>query len=219
MNKKIVLLLTCVLVFGLGCEKVEQESVKDLPWMVNADDVMETRVLSLGVGKDSLATVTEVVRKIPEIVAFQSQDGSYLIEAYFPRVKQGPLQGSLVVEVDVKDVDLTGYAKFDKPGKPMPSGKRKFVLSKTGLIGANKLRVWKLAYMPATNYTEDLLEKYFGKPESKAEVNAMLENWFYPSKSLLITFDKEGREVFYYSARQEYQRLLDSVQQLQNKND
>ncbi|MEE9352027.1 MAG: hypothetical protein V3U78_07170, partial [Thiotrichaceae bacterium] len=108
-------------------------------------------------------------------------------------------------------VDLAGYAKFDKPGKPMPSGKRKFVLSKKGIEGANELRVWKLAYLPEANYSNVQLRQFFGEPENIKVVTSEIDAWFYPSKSLVIIYDKEGREIFYYSARKEYQRLVDSV--------
>ncbi len=217
MSKKIGLSLLAILAvvfliaFGLFSMPSREVQVTHLPWQINAEDGQKTQVMLLNIGRDNLSTVTEGVRKIPEIAVFRNPAGEYLIEAYFSKVKRGPLQGSLAAEVDIEGVDLAGYAKFDKQGKPMPSGKRKFVLSKMGILEANKLRVWKLAYLPSTNYSATQIEQFFGKPESKKTVTAEIERWFYPAKGLVITYDQEGREVFYYSARKEYVRLVDSL--------
>ncbi len=216
MSKKIILsLLVVILAIILISIKLLKVSdgivVKDVPWLINSENPQQTNVLSLHIGVDDLATTTENIKKIPEVAAFKSPDESYLIEAYFSRVKQGPLQGSLATEVDVEGIDLTGYARFDQTGKPMPSGKRKYVLSKTGIMGANKLRVWKLAYLPSTDYSIEELTRLFGEPKRKQTVTSNVENWYYPEKGLIITYDKENHEVFYYSARAEYERLIKAI--------
>lgn len=220
MNKNKVLSLVAILVvvalvvaslFIMSSREVVVTGVKNLPWQIDVENIERSEVFSLRVGNDSLAAVTEAIRKIPELAVFQNTDGGYLIEAYFSKVKLGLLRGGFAAEVDIAGVDLAGYAKFDKPGKPMPSGKRKFVLSKKGIEGANELRVWKLAYLPGANYSGVQLQQFFGVPEGTQAVTNVIEAWFYPSKSLVIIYDKEGREIFYYSARKEYQRLVDSV--------
>ncbi|MEE9304059.1 MAG: hypothetical protein V3U84_09750 [Thiotrichaceae bacterium] len=208
----VVLLMVMASVFPISSWSSRDERVvADLPWQINAKDEEQTRVLGLVIGSESLAAATENIRKIPEIAVFQNPEGGYLIEAYFSKVKRGPLQGSLAVEVDIEGVDLAGYAKFGTQGKPMPSGKRKFVLSKTGILGANKLRVWKLAYLPGAHYSAIQIQQFFGEPASKVVATNSIENWLYPAKGLIVSYDKEGREVFYYSARQDYNRLLNSV--------
>lgn len=213
MNKKPLLFLIAVLLAVMmisGCE-TERHDVKNLPWQIIAEDDKKTVVFSLQVGKDSLLQVVEKLKKIPELAAFVSPDKTKLIEAYFSSVRVGVLQGSFAMEVDIKNVDLSAYARFEKGGKSMPSGKRRYQLSKTGILGANSLRVWKLAYLPSTNYTSEQIKQFFGQPETIKAMTKMIEYWYYPEKSLVVTYDKEGREIFYYSAKAEYDRLLKSL--------
>lgn len=214
MSKKILWLFVALLAVGLVISGMfafegKQITIKNPPWIVNAENESVTRVFGVQVGKDSLLDVVAIIKKLPDLAVFVSPDKSRLIEAYFSRV--GKLQASYVAEVDVENVDLSVYAKFDEQGKPMPSGKRKYTLSKTGISGANALRVWKMAYLPATNYSEEQIEQFFGKPESKAIATATVEYWFYPLKGLIISYDKAGREVFYYSAKAEYEKLKQSL--------
>ena len=220
MNKKILGLFVILSAIGLGISWMlsfegKQITIKNPPWQVNAENAFVTDVFGVQVGGYSLLEVVESLKKVPELAAFVNPDNSQFIEAYFSRV--GKLQASYVAEVDVENVDLSAYARFDEQGKPMPSGKRKYVLSKTGITSANTLRVWKMAYLPATDYSEALIEQFFGKPESKEAAAKNIEYWYYPAKGLVIAYDKEGREVFYYSARAEYEKLKRSLPKKMNE--
>lgn len=214
MNKKTLWLFVALLVIGLGVGWIssfegKQITIKNPPWKVNTKNESVTDVFGMQVGKDSLLKIVETLKKVPELAAFVNPDGSRLIEAYFSRV--GTLKASYVAEVDLENTDLSTYARFDGQGKPMPSGKRKYTLSKTGISGSNTLRVWKIAYLPSTNYSEAQIEQFFGKPESKEAAAETIDYWYYPMKGLIVAHDKDGREVFYYSARSEYEKLKQSV--------
>jgi len=183
-----------------------------LPWQINIENEKTLQVFSLHVGQDSLSAVVKKLRKLPELALFEDAEGVRQIEAYFSRVKLAMLEGRMVAEVDVEGVDLSGFARFAKKGQPTPSGRRKYKLSKTGIIKANALRVWKLVYMPRADYTEAQLLRFFGEPGHKKTVSAGVENWYYPNKGLLITYDKDGRELFYYAAVAEYGKMLKGVE-------
>lgn len=187
------------------------KQVKDMPWQVEvlSDDI--TSVLSLDVGQSDLDSVVTKLRKVPKMAVFEDSDGKRIVEAFFDKVKLGLFFAAIAVEVDIEGLDISKYARFETPGKAMPSGQRKYMLSKTGLLEAYKLRVWKLAYLAKTNYSESQLLKFFGQPIERKVITEELEYWMYPEKSMIVVFDKDGKEVFYYSAKKDFDRLRSSL--------
>ena len=212
-----LLLIPLFLIALLGlasCGSEEEiQTVTDMPWQIQADQAEYTQVIGLRVGEDTLGQVVEKLKKFPSLGIFTGNDVKVL-EAWFSRVRLGVLDAGLVAEVDVENVDVSSYARLNERGKPMPSGFRKFTLSNTGIESAGKLRVWKLTYMPKTNYEEAQLLRFFGEPNSKETVSEQVENWLYPEKGLLIVYDREGREMFHYTARKDYARLRVSLKEL-----
>ncbi|CAA6801669.1 MAG: Unknown protein [uncultured Thiotrichaceae bacterium] len=211
-----LILLLLILAAGYFINNSKDDSgtvrqVKDMPWQVDVVSDNVTSVLSLEIGQSDLASVVATLRKVPKMAAFENAKGERIIEAFFDKVKLGVFFAAIAVEVDIEGVDISKYARFDSSGKPMPSGQRKYMLSKTGLLDAYKLRVWKLAYLAKTNYSEAQLLKFFGQPSERKVVTKELEYWIYPEKSMVVVFDKEGKEVFYYSASKEFERLKASI--------
>lgn len=185
--------------------------VEDLPWNVGAVDASSTQVLGVNVGQDRLSDVVKVFKKIPEIAIFQTKEKERTAEAFFSQVSLGFLKANIIAELDIEGVDLSAYAKFDRPGDAMPSGQRKYDVSLTGIKETNKLRVWKLAYIPVVNYSEEQLLKFFSVPEKKITISNVSWLWLYPEKSLVVSYNIEGKEVFYYTSSQEYGRLLSEL--------
>lgn len=183
------------------------QQIKDMPWQVEVISEDVTSVLSLEIGRSDLGSVVEKLQKVPKMAAFEDAKGERIVEAFFDKVKLGVFFAAIAAEVDIEGVDISKYARFDSSGKPMPSGQRKYMLSKTGLLDAYKLRVWKLVYLAKTNYSEAQLLKFFGQPDERRVVTEELEYWMYPEKSMVVVFDKDGKEVFYYSAKKEFERL------------
>ncbi len=196
----------------VGGDIIESRAMEDLPWQIDASDIAITRVFSTQVGRDTLSMLVKRLQKVPEIALFEGKAGDRLIEAYFPRVAPGVLQGAMAAEMDMQGVDLSGFARLEKKGKPMPSGRWKFTLSKTGIMKANTSRIWKLVYFPQADYSAEQLVRFFGEPQYKKPFNESVVNWYYPEKGLLITHDREGRESFYYVAQAEYEKLTRGVE-------
>lgn len=196
---------------GLSEKQVKQ--VKDLPWQVNASNDV-SNVFSIRVGEDSLGDVVDGFQKMPDIALFyRKESGDVFLEAFFSKVKLGVLYAAVALEMDIVDEDVASFASVDLGGKAMPSGFRKYELSKSGLLKSYEMRVWKVAYLAKTNYSEGQLLRFFGEPaRKKAEMS--VEYWFYPAKGMVIQFDKEGKEIFYYSALRDYEKLKRSIEVL-----
>lgn len=217
--KKIIGLLLIAFVFVGGGYIVFQQNksvnsvnkVENLPWMINADDPYNTQVLGVHVGKNMLSEMSVVFGKLPELAIFQDKTGKRTIEAYFSRVSPSVLQANMIAVLDVGSMELSAYANFERSGKPMPSGMRKYMLSLSGLKASGGLTVWKLVYMPAVHYSETQLLKFFGEPKQKTMVSASIQYWYYPQKSLVVAYDSEGKEIFYYTSKQHYQRLMNEL--------
>lgn len=215
MNKviKLLLLLSFFIVGGYFFTQHDGSSRKmdSLPWVINADDPVSTQVFGVNIGKSTLTDLSHVVGKLPELAIFQSKTGERTLEAYFSRVRLGVLKASVVAVLDVDDKQLSTFADFESAGKPMPSGLRKHILSRSGLQASGVLRVWKLVYMPAVNYSEQQLLQFFGTPKKRTIVSNQSQYWHYPDKALLIAYDTEAKEIFYYTAKKDYRRLLNNL--------
>lgn len=185
--------------------------VENLPWQIKVDDAHETRVFGVSVGESTLSEMGQVFGKIPELAIFQKNTGVRELEAYFSRLRIGMLQANIVAVLDIDGESLSAYADFERVGKPMPSGQRKYVLSLSGLKAAGDLIVWKLAYIPVVDYTDVQLLKFFGQPEQKTTLSANSQYWHYPEKALLIAYNTEGKEIFHYTSKQHYKRLMEQL--------
>ena len=52
---------------------------------------------------------------------------------------------------------------------------------------------------------------FFGEPAEKIKVNDTAEYWLYPSKGMILLYDTDGKEIFYYVAKQDFERLKESL--------
>ncbi|HIQ07138.1 MAG TPA: hypothetical protein EYH35_01630 [Thiotrichaceae bacterium] len=205
----VAIILTSVLAIMMSDTEMKQEQ-SAVPWLIDTQKSDQTKVVSLNIGKGTLSEMVHTLRKLPELAVFETPDGKRTVEAFFSRVKQGVLIANIVAEVDAEGKDLSLLARVDEKGDPMPSGQWRWNLSKTGIITVNKWRVWKLAYIPTTKYSAQQILKFFGQPDSKKKMGDV-SLLTYEEKALVITEDSEGRAIFYYSSKDDYVRLVDSL--------
>ena len=207
----VAILLVSALAIMMSDTGMKQEQQRAVPWLIDTQESDQTKVVSLNIGKGTLSEMVHTLRKLPELAVFETPDGKRTVEAFFSRVKQGVLIANIVAEVDTEGQDFSQLARVDEKGKPMPSGQWRWNLSKTGIITVNKWRVWKLAYIPTTKYSAQQILKFFGQPDSKKRMGDDVSLLTYEEKALVITEDSEGRAIFYYSSKDDYVRLVDSL--------
>jgi len=162
-------------------------------------------------GQDVLQQGIKLFKKFPELAIFQDPDKTLVMEAYFSTMYLGVLKAKVFFELDDTQENIATYSNLDLPGKAMPSGKRKYELTESGVARANNLRIWKLAYVSSINYEPEQIERFFGKPEKQVKITQSVEYWFYPKKGVVISLDEEGSEIFYYAILQDYERLVKSL--------
>ena len=213
---KRLLLLTVILLFlglllaGWMYSNSGKDITKnDLPWKIELSETGATKVLGLDIGRLTLEEMMLSLHKIAELSVFESREGELSLEAFFGKTRLGIFDATLVAELDADQLELKQFINLASPNKRKgtPSGNWKYEITEESVKKANDMRVWRLVYMPSVNYDATTIQKYFGEPDSKEQLEEGLTYWFYPKKGVVVLEDDNGREVFYYVAADEFSRL------------
>ena len=211
------LLLLTIILFFLGLlisawlfyTEDKQQLNKDLPWKIEISETGATKVFGLDVGRLTLEEMMLSLHKIADVSIFEARDGKLSLEAYFGKTRLGIFDAILIADVDADQVKLREFLTQVNPSdkEATPSGNWKYALAESSIKQANKMRVWRLVYIPSANYEAVTIRKQFGEPESTETLPDDLVYWFYPQKGVAILQDPNGREIFYYVAADEFDRL------------
>ena len=206
-----VLLISLLLLLS-ACGKNTEESLnKSMPWkaVVTADGY--TNVLGLDIGKATFKEIMFKLQLLAEPALFQTKDGKLSLEAYFGKKRFGALEARLITEMDADQVllkQMLDEKVGDREATPSNLWKYKLTIKSTKI--ANDLRVWRLIYLPVSDY-EIKQMKFFGEPEEKLKISETAEYWLYPSRGIALLYETAGKEIFYFVAPKEFQRLRDAL--------
>ena len=208
--KKVILLSLFVLLSACG-KNTEESLNKSMPWkaIVTADGY--TQVLGVDIGKDTFKDIMFKLQLLAEPALFETKDGNLSLEAYFGKKRFGALEARLIIEIDADQTRLKQILD-DKIGdrEATPSNLWKYRISVKSTKIANDLRVWRLIYLPISDYGLKQMS-FFGEPEEKLKVSETAEYWLYPTRGMALLYDTAGKEIFYFVAPKEFQRLKDSL--------
>lgn len=197
----------------VGCgNDIKEKAKTNLPWHSVVTKEGYTQFLGVDVGKSTFKEMMFKLKLLAEPALFENAtDGKLTLEAYFGKKKFGILEARLIVEMDADEALLKKMLE-EKVGdrESTPSNYWKYQLTVKNTKIANDLRIWRLIYLPTTNYEMKQM-KFFGKPEEKVKVNETAEYWFYPSKGMVLLYDTAGKEIFYYVAQKDFARLKASL--------
>jgi len=212
MRKAIIFAFFTALVIMLtACGAKDEETVKaSLPWKVNAHSDNATHVLGVDVGSITFKELMFALQLLAEPALFESKDGKLSLEAYFGKKKFGLLEARLVAEMDADDALLKKMLKEQVGRDATPSNHWKYKLNVENTRLANELNVWRLVYLPISDYEIKQI-KFFGEPEEIIKVNDTAQYNLYPSKGVAVLWDTDGKEVFYYVAKKDFERLKKSL--------
>ena len=73
------------------------------------------------------------------------------------------------------------------------------------------LKIWRFMYMSIADYEAKQID-FFGEPESVEQVTETAEYRYYPSKGLVVLWDKDGKEIFYYTSPANFERLVQALE-------
>jgi len=197
-----------LLLFLVACGTNNEENLnKSLPWDVSTTADGATHVLGVDVGTMTFKEMMFKLRYLAEPALFEASDGTLSLEAYFGKKKFGILEARLIAEIDADEAILkTMLAEKVGDRDSTPSNHWKYTLTVKNTKIANDLRVWRLIYLPVSDY-EPKQMKFFGEPEEKLKVNETAEYWLYPSRGMALLYDTAGKEIFYYVGLKDFARL------------
>lgn len=188
------------------------ESTKNLPWQIKITPEGNTRVFDIDVGATTLQQASQQlspeIRINPEIALFRAPDGSYLLESYLGKIKLGPFQARVILRLDASEQLLEEFAANSSSSQATPSGNHQLRLSGDDFERARQLIINELSYSPAVNTEPELLEKLFGAPEQRLEIDTNSTYWTYPQRGLAILVNADDKEVFHYVPPRDFEQVL-----------
>lgn len=195
-----------------ACDKNTEESLnKNLPWKVSTTEEGITQVFGVDIGKDTFKDMMFKLRLLAEPALFENTDGELTLEAYFGKKKLGALEARLIAELEADQTLLkTMLAEKEGDRDSTPSNHWKYKLNVKNTKIANDLPIWRLIYLPITDYEMKQMN-FFGEPKEKIIVNETAEYWLYPEKGMVLLYDTAGKEIFYYSSVRDFERLKESL--------
>ena len=182
----------------------------DLPWQITVNPDGSSRVFDLDLGE---ATLADAIAKFgdPEgLAVFQNETGKLALEAFFGKVKFGPLDAKVLVGLEATDEELTTLRDSVTQREGSPSGDWKFPLSKEPAPHLAR-RLTLITYIPGTrNLDQAFILSRFGQPGATLQESEHAVSWFYPNYGLSILIDDKTREVLEYQAPRDF-RLPEGV--------
>ena len=206
-------LLLVLLGFGLFSVMTDNTDVKPiqgLPWKVSTNNDGSTRVLGVNIGNVTFKELMLELKLLAEPALFESADGDLKLEAFFGKQKFGVLEARLIAELEADDELLKKMLNEQVDKDSTPSNHWKYALNTENTKLANDLRVWRLVYLPVTDYEPKQMD-FFGPAEEIIKVNESAEYRLYPRRGMVLLWDKEGKEIFYYVAQKDFARLKASL--------
>jgi len=205
------LIITLSFLFLVACNGGNTEKLnKNLPWQVSSNADGSIKILGVDIGNITFKDLMFKLRLLAEPAVFEGPDGSLSLEAYFGKKKFGALEARLVAEMDADQSVLQSMIEGNTERDSTPSNNWKYSLNIKHTKIANDLRVWRLIYLPISDY-EPKQMNFFGKPESIQKISDTAEYRFYPSKGMVLLYDTAGKEIFYYAAQKDFARLKESL--------
>ncbi|MBN2855371.1 MAG: hypothetical protein JXK51_03935 [Halothiobacillaceae bacterium] len=183
-----------------------------LPWDITLFPDGTSAVFGAHLGKDSLLDFKRLYNQKADLAIFVDPDKKTSLEAYFGPTDVGALSANVAIVAQVDEKLLQSWISADhaKPD-PTPSGAWKYPMSDEQIRTAQNFPIESITYKPSADYSESLIERRFGKPESIEHAKEPNAYWLYPNKGLLITVNKEGRDLFQYISPKDFAKLSASI--------
>ncbi len=199
-HKPIRALLALLLAIALGgCEQREIR-VDNLPWQISVNEAGHLRVFDVTLEESTLWDAVRTWRSHPRVGIFSNEagDAPESVEAYFDKVKLGPITAKIVVRLATtpEQLQMLWAGRYNR--KPQPSGTWMFELGDDQLKAAHQLKIGEITYIPAPASDAELITRRFGKPATFRKLEEERSLWLYPEKGLAIILDENGKEIFQY---------------------
>lgn len=187
------------------------ESVKGLPWQIEAVAGGGSRVLGIEIGKSTLADVRDLYGQ-GELALVAAPGEAESLEYYIDGVTLGgAIMGKLIARADLAGDAVAGMRQRVTKTDYMQSTTRKSTLADQDLPTAWSAPVRALAFIPSANLTDETVVKLFGQPAERVRAGEKAEHLLYPDRGLGLTLDADGKEVLQYVAPRDFASLEKSL--------
>lgn len=212
MHHKTLPLLLAVLLLLLTACSAEPPDHPYLPWEIEQTEEGSISVFGITLGQTSLLEIRRLLDKRAELAVFESPEGERALEAYYGKMMIGPLEARLVAVAEVEQSQIDSWLENANQPDPQPSGAWRFALSYEAIEEAQHLPVRSLSYVPTARYDRKLVTRRFGTPASKQHDARDTEFWLYPELGTVISFERDGRNLFQYIDPRQFDQLVESLE-------
>lgn len=209
----LVLLATTTLIYLSGPKK--PLTITDLPWMVELSDKGNPQVLGITLGESTLQEAVTYWKAVPTIAYFKGGDDPGSMEAYFSKVRLGPIEARIIAQLSANKDELEPYAKAAINPQAMPSGAYRYTLPEEEYKAAHDLKVTQLTYIPTASLDQEMVTQRFGQPEQLKELDEKRSLWLYPDKRLGLLMDDSGKESLQYTTKAAYPNMAEKLLELE----
>lgn len=209
--KTLISLLLCLLL--ISCKQSDKAVPADgnLPWKIKILENGHTEVFGISPGNITLRDFAKRFNELADIKLFQKPDNTLFLEAYLGKVRIGRFEARLVAELDASDELLKNILEQGIDRKPTPNNLWQYNLSSEQILSALDLRVWRFMYISIADYEEKQID-FFGKPDEIQKVGETTEYRLFPEKGLVVLWDTDGKETFYYVSPDDFLRLKTALE-------
>lgn len=195
------LLALALVAFGVlapGPPPGRGEALEDLPWHVETDADGSSRVLGITLGRDRLVVLSQRFG-LPEGVAlFRSERGDS-VEAYYPTIRTGRLEGRLVVRLEATPEQIEAYAARAVSAERTASGATRYTLGADDKAALAGKRVVGISYLPKYKGLDAaFFRERLGEPAAWLQPDESAVLWFYPDRGLTLTLAAKDGAVLEY---------------------
>ncbi|HHJ20074.1 MAG TPA: hypothetical protein ENJ84_09685 [Gammaproteobacteria bacterium] len=171
---------------------------QNLPWQLTLNERQHLSVFGLTLDESRLQDAVDHWGHFPEIGQFESGNGEQVIEAYFEKVRLGPLDVKAIARIAVSAEKMAEFNQRHINRTPGPSGDFKYELIESDIAQVLELPVTELTYIPKVKIDENFMKLRFGEPAERRELSEQRSLWLYPKKGLAVIIDAHGRDIFQY---------------------
>lgn len=207
----LIIIFLLVFMFWPNQDPPRQASLAQMPWDVKFSVNGNSRVMGLEIGLSTPADASEVFARRGELALFADASGQLSAESFFSELTTGGLSGRIILTLELTKTELELMAKRAVKRKTMDSGSIKYTPNRDDRLKLLKLPIVGVTYIPYIDLDMEIIESRFGIPEQITRSSTGQAHLLYPGRGMEVILDDAGKEVIQYVNRDEFSRLIRSL--------
>jgi hypothetical protein len=170
-----------------------------LPWQISVTDTGSIRVFGLHLGYTTIGEAQQKFEEGAKISLFASEQGEYVVEAFFKEVWLAGLKAKMILTADLPQDILSGMYHRGIRMNALEGGGKQIQLHPDDEAVVLQTPIRHITYLPASKLEETLLVRRFGNPAERIiEKAGGAVHLLYPDKGLDIAISTSGKVVLQY---------------------